>query len=217
MSIWKLLPVLVLFVAHGSHLHQQQLMEVEHNSRHFSPQQYQAPPTLQSHTHHPTPYGNVPPRYIPPELKSIIDKTAEYVAKNSEDFERTVLQRHAGDPRFEFLNPWDSNYAYYQAMKQYSRSVLEQEGVQLGEEDYRTNLQKLSSSGTVSFKLQSKEAQAAGMVTPCQQFGGEESEEVIEVKNPGEEINNEQSLPPPKKQRINGGGEEMGSTVEVSF
>ncbi|XP_071486227.1 uncharacterized protein [Diadema antillarum] len=54
----------------------------------------------------------VPP---PPDIQPIIDKLAKYVAKNGEEFEASVRDKH--DPRFEFLVPWHNYNAYYLAKK----------------------------------------------------------------------------------------------------
>lgn len=96
--------------------------------------------------------GPTPP---PPDLQPIVDKTAEYVARNSDGFERTVLEKHCGDSRFSFLNPWDQYHAYYQMKKQQflKKIVAEDKENSLKE---KPNVQKLSSSGTISFKLPAK-------------------------------------------------------------
>ena len=73
----------------------------------------------------------IPP---PPDLQPIVDKLANYVAKNGPDFESIIKAKN--DPRFEFLNPWNSHYSYYQLKKQQAlKAVLQQ-----------------IESGTVSFK-----------------------------------------------------------------
>lgn len=186
----------------------------------------------------------------PPELRPIIDKTAEYVARNSEDFERTVLERHIGDARFSFLNPWDQYHPYYQAVKQHSRAHLQhhqeqqqqqQQGGSLPSVEVlppgavaasveKRNLQKLSSSGAVSFKLKGKRTSASTKalhVPPCSEFGVEEGLE--DVEDPFETSQERQrsprsppspSPPPMKKQRQleNGGSSEdddIGRSVQV--
>ena len=47
----------------------------------------------------------------PPEVQTIIDKTASYVAKNGRSFESLVLAKD--ETRFRFLNPGDRHYNYY--------------------------------------------------------------------------------------------------------
>lgn len=163
----------------------------------------------------------------PPELRPVVDKTAEYVAKNSDGFERTVLERHIGDVRFSFLNPWDQFYPYYQLMKQYSRARLQQggapyEGVELQQEKH--NMQKLSSIGTVSFKLQGKSNPSTlALPGPSSEFGAEESLE--NMTDMMEEGNLESECPPTKKQRVENGAsqgaeegedDDIGRTVQVS-
>lgn len=53
----------------------------------------------------------LPPVEPPPNVRSIIDKLAEYVARNGEEFEQRVSQK--GDPRFAFLSATHEHYAYY--------------------------------------------------------------------------------------------------------
>lgn len=178
-------------------------------------------------------YGHFPHPIPPADLRPVVDKTAEYVAKNSDDFERTVLERHIGDARFQFLNPWDQYHNYYQAMKQYNRARLkEQAGVryhqlppmpllasaqQEQEALKKPNLQKLSSSGTVSFKLQAKAGPSSvGLATPCSEFSAEEYAEETSENSPlqdsggvGESADDKVDgveLPPVKKQRLENGG-----------
>ena len=67
--------------------------------------------------------GPVPP---PPDLQPIVIKTAEYVAKNGESFEKTVLEKHLDDPRFEFLSPWHRFHAYYKMKIEETRQRLQQ-------------------------------------------------------------------------------------------
>lgn len=50
----------------------------------------------------------------PPDIKAIVEKTAQYVAKNGSDFERQILGKNAGNPKFNFLIPSDPYHAYYQ-------------------------------------------------------------------------------------------------------
>ena len=52
--------------------------------------------------------------YPPPDIKSVIDKTAEFVAKVGEDFERKVAQQQAGQPKFAFLNANNPYRNYYE-------------------------------------------------------------------------------------------------------
>lgn len=53
--------------------------------------------------------------YPPPELRSIVDKTAQYVARNGIEFESKIRGDNAGSNRLAFLNDEDPYHAYYQA------------------------------------------------------------------------------------------------------
>ncbi|PAV23224.1 pre-mrna splicing factor [Pyrrhoderma noxium] len=51
----------------------------------------------------------------PPDIKSIIDRTASYVARSATplQFEDKVREAQRSDPKFAFLNPADPYHAYY--------------------------------------------------------------------------------------------------------
>lgn len=50
----------------------------------------------------------------PPDIKNIVDKTAQFVAKNGPEFERRIIANNAGNAKFNFLNSSDPYHAYYQ-------------------------------------------------------------------------------------------------------
>ncbi|XP_013004483.1 splicing factor, suppressor of white-apricot homolog isoform X3 [Cavia porcellus] len=62
----------------------------------------------------------IPP---PPDIQPVIDKLAEYVARNGLKFETSV--RAKNDQRFQFLQPWHQYNAYYEFKKQF---FLQKEG-----------------------------------------------------------------------------------------
>ncbi|XP_060048697.1 splicing factor, suppressor of white-apricot homolog isoform X2 [Erinaceus europaeus] len=66
------------------------------------------------------PVAIIPP---PPDIQPVIDKLAEYVARNGVKFETSV--RAKNDQRFEFLQPWHQYNAYYEFKKQF---FLQKEG-----------------------------------------------------------------------------------------
>lgn len=117
-------------------------------------------------SYHLPPGTNPGPPPPPPDLQPIIDKTAEYVARNSEEFERTVLEKHCGDPKFGFLNPWDKHYPYYKLQLQHNKERVAEQALATIERDLQQAereatqrgemIQKLSDSGAVRFKLQPK-------------------------------------------------------------
>ena len=164
-----------------------------------------------THAPHPGGGGGVGAPPPPPDLQPIIDKTAEYVARNSEDFERTVLEKHAGDPKFGFLNPWNKFYQYYkwrlhaireraaeEALAKIDKNFRRAEETQRGEK-----IQKLSQCGSIRFKLQPKKTAPAKVVLEreCvdlspqteEEAGGGESGEEEEGVAPGGECPQEQS------------------------
>lgn len=54
--------------------------------------------------------------YPPPDIRSIVDKTASFIAKhaNPAAFEEKIRQREKTDSKFSFLNESDAYHAYYQ-------------------------------------------------------------------------------------------------------
>ena len=148
----------------------------------------------------PPPSHNAGPPPPPPDLQPIIDKTAEYVARNSEDFERTVLEKHCGDPKFGFLNPWNKYYPYYKLKLQLNKEKAVEEALAAIEEDVRRKqkeetlkgktIQKLSESGNVSFKM---EAKKTATVLEIALSAADEEEEEEEEEGPEQDVKREES------------------------
>ncbi|CAI2347311.1 unnamed protein product [Caenorhabditis sp. 36 PRJEB53466] len=51
--------------------------------------------------------------YPPPEIRTIVDKTAGFVARNGVDFENKIREKESQNPRFNFLSITDPYHAYY--------------------------------------------------------------------------------------------------------
>ncbi|KAA1471256.1 hypothetical protein DENSPDRAFT_837212 [Dentipellis sp. KUC8613] len=66
----------------------------------------------------------------PPEVKSIVDRTAAFVARsaNPPQFEDKIRENQRSDPKFSFLNPADPYHAYYRhRMEKVARGELDEE------------------------------------------------------------------------------------------
>lgn len=50
----------------------------------------------------------------PPDIRSIVDKTAQFVARNGPEFEKRILANEKNNVKFNFLNSTDPYHAYYQ-------------------------------------------------------------------------------------------------------
>ncbi|KNE69294.1 hypothetical protein AMAG_13674 [Allomyces macrogynus ATCC 38327] len=50
----------------------------------------------------------------PPEIRNIVDKTANFVARNGPQFEGKIREKEVNNPKFCFLNPSDPYHTYYQ-------------------------------------------------------------------------------------------------------
>ncbi|XP_060699353.1 splicing factor, suppressor of white-apricot homolog isoform X3 [Hemiscyllium ocellatum] len=82
----------------------------------------------------------IPP---PPDIQPVIDKLAEYVARNGTKFETSV--RDKNDTRFEFLQPWHQYNAYYEFKKQY---FSQKEGCSIPQETTASSTLVCSESNT---------------------------------------------------------------------
>ncbi|XP_022725443.1 probable splicing factor 3A subunit 1 [Durio zibethinus] len=50
----------------------------------------------------------------PPDIRNIVDKTAQFVAKNGPEFEKRIIANNANNVKFNFLTSSDPYHAYYQ-------------------------------------------------------------------------------------------------------
>ncbi|KAE9611734.1 hypothetical protein Lal_00011848 [Lupinus albus] len=50
----------------------------------------------------------------PPDIRTIVDKTAQFVAKNGPEFEKRIIANNTGNAKFNFLNVSHPYHAYYQ-------------------------------------------------------------------------------------------------------
>ncbi|CAH3021033.1 unnamed protein product [Porites evermanni] len=92
----------------------------------------------------------IPP---PPDLQPIVDKLAIYVAKNGPDFESIIKAKN--DPRFEFLNPWNTHHGYYNLKKQEALANQQLQQQSATSEENGKNIEV--SKGPISFSIKAKE------------------------------------------------------------
>lgn len=50
----------------------------------------------------------------PPDIRNIVDKTAQFVAKNGPEFEKRIIANNANNAKFNFLSSSDPYHAYYE-------------------------------------------------------------------------------------------------------
>lgn len=56
------------------------------------------------------PIGMIHP---PPDIRTIVEKTANFVAKNGQEFEHRIRNNNASNSRYDFLKSLDRYNAYY--------------------------------------------------------------------------------------------------------
>lgn len=92
--------------------------------------------------------------YPPPEVRSIVDKTASFVARNGPEFEEKIRQNEITNTKFNFLNHNDPYHAYYQhKVKEISEGKVPETAAPTpatpekpSSQSLQTNLQKMSIS-----------------------------------------------------------------------
>ena len=58
----------------------------------------------------------------PPEIRAVVDKTAQFVAKNGKSFENKILQSKEGvTAKFNFMKSYDPYHAYYEFKIKYNK------------------------------------------------------------------------------------------------
>ncbi|RZB65042.1 probable splicing factor 3A subunit 1 [Glycine soja] len=87
-------------------LPESQVIEEEQNQSNSA--SVPAPVTVATHTRT---IGIIHP---PPDIRTIVDKTAQFVAKNGPEFEKRIVANNTGNAKFNFLNSSDPYHAYYQ-------------------------------------------------------------------------------------------------------
>lgn len=65
----------------------------------------------------------------PPDIRGIVDKTAQFVARNGPEFERRILANGRNNVKFNFLNPGDPYHAYYQHRVSEMKAQVQAQGV----------------------------------------------------------------------------------------
>ena len=50
----------------------------------------------------------------PPEIRAVVDKTAQFVARNGKSFEQKILEKEGKSAKFNFLKAHDPYNAYYE-------------------------------------------------------------------------------------------------------
>jgi splicing factor 3A subunit 1 len=63
----------------------------------------------------------------PPEIRAVVDKTAEYVAQVGPSFEAKVYAKEKNNPKFQFLMPQSHYHAYYRQQVERSKQGGDQE------------------------------------------------------------------------------------------
>lgn len=56
----------------------------------------------------------IQPPTPPPQVKAVIDKLVEFVAKSGAKFEQVVREKEKNNDKFAFLHPWNQYNPYYQ-------------------------------------------------------------------------------------------------------
>lgn len=83
----------------------------------------------------------------PPDIKSIIDKTASFVAKNGPEFEKRIIANNVNNSKFNFLTSSDPYHAYYQHRLSEFRAQNQSSGQQLPSQPEDSDSPEAASAG----------------------------------------------------------------------
>ncbi|KAG8389376.1 hypothetical protein BUALT_Bualt02G0222800 [Buddleja alternifolia] len=72
--------------------------------------------------------------YPPPDIRNIVDKTSQFVAKNGPEFEKRIIANNEGNAKFNFLRASDPYHAYYQHRLSEARAQNQASTLQLPSE-----------------------------------------------------------------------------------
>ncbi|XP_022918336.2 calcium homeostasis endoplasmic reticulum protein [Onthophagus taurus] len=72
------------------------------------------------------------------ELRNIIDKLAQFVARNGPEFEQMTKNKQKGNPKFQFLYGGEY-YAYYQYKVNAEQTVIKQQGIIMPQQSQNSN------------------------------------------------------------------------------
>ncbi|GFR14444.1 hypothetical protein TNCT_239541 [Trichonephila clavata] len=108
---------------------------------------------LKKGTTTPEPYI-LPP---PPDMQPVVDKMAEYVAKNGEDFE--IIVKSKKDTRFDFLHSWHEFYNYYIYKRNVAKAKMQDNNALKTE-----NTENLAISENIYYDLQKPIVHESGPV-----------------------------------------------------
>merc|ERR1719201_1575637 len=78
--------------------------------------------------------------YPPPDVRSIVDKTAEFVARNGETFENRIKAKESANLKFGFLNGDDPYNAYYKFKVNEIKSGIKTEAKTVKKDETKTKV-----------------------------------------------------------------------------
>ncbi|KAK7896222.1 hypothetical protein WMY93_021547 [Mugilogobius chulae] len=129
----------------------------------------------------------IPP---PPDTQPVIDKLAEYVARNGLKFESSV--RAKNDPRFDFLLPWHQYNTYYEFKKKYFMQKEGKSPTERNTDDASDKLQSdeslqdskvnKASFAPISFAIKAKENDMLPLEKNRVRLDDDSDEEKLEVE-----------------------------------
>ncbi|GAV58127.1 Surp domain-containing protein/PRP21_like_P domain-containing protein, partial [Cephalotus follicularis] len=106
----------------------------------------------------------------PPDFRNIVDKTAQFVAKNGSEFEKRIIASNANNPKFNFLSTSDPYHAYYQHRLFEFRAQNQSSGQQPPLEPADSSTPESAPSVSAADSNEAALAAAAAKTDPTAQF-----------------------------------------------
>lgn len=96
----------------------------------------------------------------PPDIRILVDKTAQFIAKSGDEMESRILSQRGGDPKFAFLKPDNPYYSYFRHKVEEIRKGDAQSAVPQPSASERTETEEMKPKEEVKdveAKLEAKE------------------------------------------------------------
>lgn len=111
----------------------------------------------------------------PPDIRAVVDKTAQFVARNGKSFEERIMKSEEGmTPKFSFLKAFDPYHAYYE------QKICETEDVISGKSEAKTEevqASKAEAAEPAAKMLEQVVVAKASLVTPLARLAQMTSDE----------------------------------------
>lgn len=108
----------------------------------------------------------------PPDIRAVVDKTAQFVARNGKSFEARISNSAEGKTaKFNFMKPFDPYHAYYESkINEFEQSLNKPKDNIVKEEIKPKPIEEEIKQKVISSDLQKSTSKKASLTTPIARF-----------------------------------------------